>query len=140
MYQKILVPTDGSDCATNAAAEAVSVAAQFDAEVHALYAVDVRISRPNAEVETYREEMRAEGEGAIGEMEQLAGREGVEYVSDIRVGDPRDVVTEYADDADIDLIVMGTHGRRGIERMVLGSITEGVVRMSDVPVLTVPRS
>lgn len=140
MYRKILVPTDGSDCAMNAAEEAVSLAKRFDSEIHGLYAVDVRATRPNMEVDTYREEMKAEGETALSELEQLASSEGVEYETELQIGDPRDIVAQYADEQEIGLIVMGTHGRRGMKRMILGSVTEGVVRMSDRPVLTVPQS
>ncbi|MFC7115166.1 universal stress protein [Natronoarchaeum sp. GCM10025703] len=52
-------------------------------------------------------------------------------------GSPRRAIVEYADGHDCDLIVMGTHGRGGINRLLMGSVTEGVIRTSDRPVLTV---
>ena len=55
----------------------------------------------------------------------------------VRRGDPHETIIEYADDVDADVIVMGTHGRTGLDRRVLGSVTERTVRLSDVPVLTV---
>jgi nucleotide-binding universal stress UspA family protein len=140
MYQKILVPTDSSDYAMDAVKEAVSLAEQFDAKVDALYAVDVRVERPNPEVETYEAEMAAVGEEALADVEKVATVAGVEYESEIDIDDPRDTIVEYVEDHDVDLVVMGAHGRRGVKRLIVGSVTEGVVRLSDVPVLTVPRA
>lgn len=62
---------------------------------------------------------------------------GVETESVLRVGTPHQIITAYATHHDIDLIVMGTHGRTGVDRYLLGSVTEKVVRLSDVPVITV---
>ncbi|ATW87931.1 nucleotide-binding universal stress UspA family protein [Halohasta litchfieldiae] len=62
---------------------------------------------------------------------------GVDTVTAVREGEPHQVITEYAEEADIDLIMMGTHGRRGIRRRLIGSVTEKVVRISDRPVMTV---
>jgi len=55
-------------------------------------------------------------------------------------GEPYESVLDYADEHDIDIIVMGTHGRTGLDHHLLGSVTEKVVRTSDVPVLTVRAS
>jgi nucleotide-binding universal stress UspA family protein len=61
----------------------------------------------------------------------------VDTVPSTIVGKPHRVILEYADEHDIDLIVMGTHGRSGLDRYLLGSVAEKVVRMSDVPVVTI---
>lgn len=66
--------------------------------------------------------------------------EGLAVESAVRVGKPHQVIVGYADNNDIDLIVMGTHGRSGIDRYLLGSVTEKVLRTSDVPVVTVRRN
>jgi len=58
-------------------------------------------------------------------------------VSEQRHGEPHRVIVEYANEEDCDLVVMGTHGRTGLQRYLLGSVTEKVVRTCDVPVLTV---
>jgi len=62
---------------------------------------------------------------------------GVPVETAVLSGDPYKRIREYADDHDIDLIVMGTHGRTGVDRYLLGSVTENVVRTADQPVLTV---
>lgn len=71
-------------------------------------------------------------------VEQARKRE-VETTAAVRRGNPHDDILGYAEDHDIDVIVMGTHGRTGVKRALLGSVTENVVRHSEIPVLTVHR-
>ncbi|SDJ48013.1 universal stress protein [Natronorubrum texcoconense] len=85
--------------------------------------------------EELRDEIRERAIEIVEEVERQF--EGVDTEGIIHVGDPYQVILAYADHADIDLVVMGTHGRRGVDRYLLGSVTEKVVRMSDVPVVTV---
>jgi len=74
-------------------------------------------------------------------MEQLVAikptLENVTFEHQLLVGHPADVIVEFAKEHHIDLIVMGTHGRTGVARLVMGSIAEAVVRRSECPVLTV---
>jgi len=72
----------------------------------------------------------------IEEFEQLLRDEDVDVVTRIEEGDPTRKITKYADE-ETDMIVMGTRGRSGIEKYLLGSVTEKVVRTADVPVFTV---
>lgn len=88
--------------------------------------------------EELRQEHREEAEAII---EDVATRfEGLDTEPIIRVGEPHHVILGYAARNGIDMIVMGTHGRTGLDRYLLGSVTEKVVRMSDVPVVTVRRN
>jgi nucleotide-binding universal stress UspA family protein len=139
MYQTILVPTDGSPGAVAAAEHAVDVADRDGATVHALYVVDVRMSPVSADVN--EEEARALVEESDEEptrrVRDLAERAGVPAVEAVEVGTPHEVIHEYVDDHGVDLVVMGRHGHTGLERTLLGSLTERVVRTLDVPVLTV---
>ncbi len=71
-------------------------------------------------------------------VEEVAAQfEGVDTEPVVRVGNPHEIVVEYAAQNEMDIIVMGTHGRTGVDRYLLGSVAEKVVRMSDVPVVTV---
>lgn len=63
--------------------------------------------------------------------------DGIDTVAAVREGEPYQVITEYAEEEDIDLIMMGTHGRRGLQRRLIGSVTEKVIRISERPVMTV---
>jgi len=140
MYDRILVPTDGSDCADSAVEHAIDIAAQYDAELHVLSVVDSRDmshSAPAISPEQIEETLRERAEAVVDEVAERASDAGVEVVTAVEPGLPDNVVVEYAEENDCDLVVMGTHGRTGLERYLLGSVTERTVRRSSVPVLTV---
>jgi len=139
MYDRILVPTDGSD-QPSVVEQALNVAELADAEVHVLYVVDEKALdyQPS---ESGREETRSarreEGEKAIADITEQAEARDLEVVTAIEEGSPAETIVGYAEDEAVDMVVMGTHGRSGVDRYVLGSVTEQVVRRSEVPVLTV---
>ena len=136
MYDEVLLPTDGSPGVERAIEEAVGIASATGARLHAIYVVEpLYWSEVNAE--RLLEALEEEGERATAAVAERAEAAGVEVVTAVRRGYPAEQVGEYADEEGIDLIVMGTHGRRGLSRMLLGSTTERVVRAADVPVLTV---
>lgn len=137
MYQQILVPTDGSPGADAAIAHAIDHAKKYDAALHAIYAVHVEVGG-EATIGSVYEVLEQTGKSALDDVISQAEAAGVETVDATVVqGTPHRSILQYAADNDIDLIVMGTHGRTGFERYLLGSVTEKVVRLSDVPVLTV---
>ena len=80
-------------------------------------------------------EVEAQGQAIVDEVANAL--DGVETRTAVLGGTPHEVILDYADDHDVDLVVMGTHGRTGIDRYLLGSVTEKVVRLADTPVLTV---
>lgn len=85
-----------------------------------------------------REYLEAEGQAAVNEIDAWADDAGVQCITDIVIGGPPyKAILEYADQNDIDLIVMGIHGRTDIGRWLQGSVTEKVVRHADIPVLSV---
>ena len=136
MYDARLVPTDGSDGATAAAEHAIDLATAHDATVHALYAADMPYSY-DFDAERLLEILEREGESVVEDVAERCRNEDVESVTAVRRGDPSRVILDYADENGIDLVVMGTHGRRGIVRFLLGSVAERVLRLSETPVLAV---
>ncbi|QHS16422.1 universal stress protein [Halopenitus persicus] len=141
MYDQILVPTDGSPAANAAIDHAIDLAKRYDARIHALYVVDgSAYSTLEAGSEIVLEALESEGEEATDRVAEAAAEAGVETVTSVVNGTAYRTITEYVDDNAIDLIVMGTHGRQGIDRYLLGSVTERVVRTADVPVLTVHKN
>ena len=141
MYDRILVPTDGSDHALAAAKHALELATTYDAELYALYVVDtgtswLRLSRTDIQ-ETLRGLAEDAGGQALSPIEALAENTPVTVVKELREGTPHEVIVAAVTDEDVDLVVMGTHGRDGIRHRLLGSVAERVVRGSDVPVMTV---
>lgn len=137
MYDRILIPTDGSDVAASAASAAVGLARQFDADLHAIHVVE---TEPFPVVfEDVTAELAEQGRRALEAIEERATDADVEATTTV-IEDGRPVhraVLEYADEHGIDLVVMGTHGRTGLGRVVLGSATEQTLRESPVPVMTV---
>lgn len=138
MYDEILVPTDGSSAADRAVAHAIDLAEQYDARLHVLYVVDANAySTIEAGTDIVISALQDEGEGAVDSVARQASAADIDVVTEITTGTVHRTIRDYAENNGIDLIVMGTHGRRGLDRYLLGSVTERVVRTSDVPVLTV---
>jgi nucleotide-binding universal stress UspA family protein len=133
MFDTILVPTDGSECAQAAVGYAAELATRYDARVHALCVADSRTLENAPKYDQIRQEREEVAERTCNDMSVS----GVPVEQAVRTGIPHKAILRYATEQDIDLIVMGTHGRTGVERYLLGSVTEKVVRLSDVPVLTV---
>ncbi len=137
MYDRILLPTDGSEAGNRAVEQAVGLAAETGATLHVLFVVEDIPYAPEMMDDTVEAQLREIGEAAIEEIQAKADEAGVEVVEALEEGAPHDGILQYADDEGIDVIVMGTHGRSGLDRYLLGSVTERVVRTADVPVLTV---
>lgn len=147
MYQNVLIPTDGSAGVDESIAHGVAIAERFDATVHALYVVDERAPGLFSEYthasfgENVRNEitskLEAEGHEATSEVREAAAEAGLDAREAVVTGVPHEAIVDYAEENDIGLIVMGTHGRTGIGKYLLGSVTERVVRFSESPVLTV---
>jgi len=139
-YEHILVPTDGSDATREAVAHAVDLAAEHDATIHALYVVNSAsfAGLPmDSSWESVASMLNEEGASALDDVESLADEHGVPVERALVDGNPSREIVRYAEEEGCDLVVMGTHGRGGIDRLLLGSVAEKVVRSSSVPVLTV---
>jgi nucleotide-binding universal stress UspA family protein len=136
--ENVLVPTDGSDGARAAARPAGAIAMANDATVHALSVVDIRSMGVDVRSDLILDELQTVAESAVGTIEADLTEAGVQSIrTHIVEGIPYREIQSYVDDHDIDLVVMGTHGRTGLERYLLGSVTEKVLRTSPVPVMTV---
>lgn len=140
MYRRILLPTDGGEAADRALAHAVDLAAQYDADLHVLYVVDAGAVTGDIEIGTIVEEFESAGERTLEDVADRANEAGLErdrITTKLARGTPHRVILEYATSRNVDLVVMGTHGRTGLDRYLIGSVAERVVRLSPVPVLTV---
>ncbi|WP_423999392.1 universal stress protein [Haloarcula salina] len=139
MYESVLIPTDGSADMDAVAEHGVALAVQFGAEVHALHVVDDRAygSVPDDVKQRVEETLTADGEDATKAVAQRALDAGLDATREVRWGNPPAGIVAYATENDVGLVVMGTHGRTGYDRYLLGSVTEKVVRVAPMPVLTV---
>ncbi|QLH82099.1 universal stress protein [Halosimplex pelagicum] len=139
-YDEILIPTDGSEPAAAAVEHGLAIAAQTGARVHAVNIVDIgdiaaspEYTPPTAVIE----QLESEGEAATERIATQAQDRDLDAVTAVREGLPARDILEYADDADIDLIAMGTAGRTGLNRYLLGSTAERIVRHAEMPVVAV---
>ena len=137
MYDDILLPTDGGDGTATAVVHAEAFALAFDATVHVLLVADAdRGSVTTLQSGEVLDALTASGGSLVeGTADSLDRR--IERITEVAQGTPHRTIVEYADGHGVDLIVMATHGREGLERFLLGSVTEKVVRTANVPVMTV---
>lgn len=144
LFKEILVPTDGSEGVTDAINCAVAMAKTFNCRIHILHVIESpRLQDYGAffALPEIMKELQAAGDEVCKNALDFLSQSGFDNaVHEKSEGYPADEILDYARANAIDLIVMGTHGRRGINRVVLGSIAEEVVRRSEVPVMTVRMS
>ena len=137
MFDHILFPTDGSDPAESVLEYALQIGAEHEATLHILNVADTgrdSVTSIRGEIIDVLEE---EGQQIVDEAAQRAEDRGVSVVSEVLQGDPYKTIVDYSEQSDVDCIVMPTHGRRGIHRFLLGSVTERVINTAAVPVISV---
>ena len=149
MYDTILVPTDGSDTAEYAVEHAIDLAEKYDADVHALYVVDtsaIDVSLGTEQVDRIRQgkfgdmpELEQRANEATGVVAAKAEAHEIRVTEAVVAGQPHKQISSYAVDNDVDLIVMGSAGRSGVRRALLGSVAERTLRSTKIPVLVVDR-
>ncbi|NJD54615.1 MAG: universal stress protein [Candidatus Methanoperedens sp.] len=153
IYKKILIATDGSEHVKKAVTYAIELAKLSGAELHAVYVISLVSPSINLDIEAdydsksynsaditiegLKRILKREGDAAIKYIEDLAKGEGLDVVKWIVEGLPAEEILKLAEEQSIDLIVMGTLGRSGIEKFLLGSVADKVIRGSGIPVLTV---
>ena len=136
MFESVLVATDGSTSVERAVTVALDLAERFDAAVHALYVVDADEvdASPEAVRESYHDALTDRGERVLAE---IAGRTEDEATTSVREGRPASEIAAHAREVGADVVALGTRGRHGENRFLLGSVAEEAVRSCPVPVLTV---
>lgn len=147
MYERILVPVDGSETAALGLNEAIKLASNQGGKIRLVHIVNelVVVSPYETGIGLGRviDILRSGGESILGDAKSLAGRAGVEVdtlLVEAMGGQAGDHIVQQAKEWKADLIVCGTHGRRGIRRLVMGSDAEYIVRHTPVPVLLVRNS
>lgn len=140
MYDRVLVPTDGSEESRRAATHGVELASRFGGIVHALYVVDERYSGlefEDVDGDPVTRALEHDGKEATERVEKIAAERRVEATTELREGVPADAILDCIAEWDADLVAMGTHGRTGLRHFLVGSTAERVVRRAPIPVLTV---
>ncbi|MCQ1534764.1 universal stress protein [Methanosarcina sp. KYL-1] len=135
-YRKILIATDGSENARSAACSGLEIAKKTGAEVYAVYVAATGCCSPLMP-ESYDWELGKEGSEAVAEIEEMGKEAGVPVKAVLLQGHPALEILNFAEKNDVDMIVMGTQGKAGVDRFLLGGVTEKVVRHAKTEVLVV---
>ena len=140
MYTNVLLPTDGSDGFDAVASHAGSIAHEYGATVHVISVADTRnrFESPSSGLapDAWKGSEHERAEEAVQDAAAaIPGDVPVETV--VEEGVPHTAILDHAEAAGVDLVVMGTHGRQGVDHYLIGSVAERVVRNARVPVLTV---
>lgn len=138
--RKILVPIDGSNYSNRAAEYAIGIAKAQNAEILLAYVVDELVVDQfanGAERSAIETELKNDGQRTLHYAESMLEKAGVKSSSMLLKGRPFEQIVNTTKSFDIDLVVMGTYGRRGAERILIGSVAERVIEYSPCPVLVV---
>jgi nucleotide-binding universal stress UspA family protein len=139
---KILVPVDFSENSNKIVQYGAFVANQFGAEIHLLFVAQIfqdysEFFVPHMPVIQFEEDLIASAQQRmISFVEENLGKDA-DATTKVLAGDAAETIIQYAEEQGIDMIVMGTHGYKGLEKVLFGSVAEKVVKMSSCPVLTV---
>ena len=138
MYDDILLPVAPSGEANDAIPHAAGLAQRYDATVHVVSAADTAVDTlAGQRTGAFSDRLADAAEKRVAAVTDELEAAGVEAVDSVVRGDPLEVIEDAIDDG-ADIVVMPSHARRGIRRLLLGSVTEKVVRVASVPVVTVP--
>ena len=136
MYRSLLLATDGTDGARQATDHAITLAEQLGASLHI-----VSVSEDGPHSTEKQDEMRSDPENeapsALEDAERAALERDLEVTTTVRHGVPQEEIVDVAETNAIDMVVLGTAGRTGLDHLVVGSVAEEVVRNAPVPVVTV---
>jgi nucleotide-binding universal stress UspA family protein len=142
MFDRMLIPLDGSPCSTEALGQGLELAGRLGASVLFIHALEPPPYIPYAAPEgvpyylEYLKDARESGKEILRQAQQRANAAGIACEARlVENKHPVDAIVEAA--RECDLVVIGTHGRRGLERFFLGSVTEGVLRRAEKPHLVV---
>lgn len=143
MYRRILVATDGSEASYLAAKHAIELAKTLGSKIIALYVVDRSAisSLPSESLKnTIRSLLEEEGRKALEKIERMCVEAGVSAETLMSEGSPAEEIVRISEDREVNLIVLGSSIKRGLDKLLLGSVAEKVARASSIPVLIVKRT
>ncbi len=141
VFRKILFPIDFSECSTSVFPQALDISRQFDAKLYLLfvardisYLTTIDVSR--GLLKNMVAEIARTGENQIQAFCEKNMSDFSNYETKVVIGNPEEQILKSAHQQGIDLIIMATHGRKGLDRTLMGSVADYVIKNADVPVLT----
>jgi nucleotide-binding universal stress UspA family protein len=146
-FKKIMIATDGSDCSRLAADKGIELARLSGGMVYAVFVVSTASLSMDGDYfssmgvnpywELIYDSLKNQGQKALDYVKDLGKMKGINVESVLLEGHPADELIQYAEENKMDIIVMGTLGRTGLDRLLLGSVAGNLVRHSKVPVMVV---
>ena len=141
MKERILFPVDLSDVSPKIVSEVIVMAEKFDAEIHPLLVsgriADIEGFQSHPSLRKLEDEIYATAERRLRQFQEEYLKAYLKVKRTVLHGNPAEEILKYIKSEEIDLVIMGTHGRKGLDRVLFGSVAEHVVKNSPVPVLTV---
>jgi len=142
MYKRILFPIDLTESSEKLVPHVTTIVERFNAQLHVLYVVRIfqyftNIYVPNPSIDLFETELV---EGAHKKMAEFMRTHFNQYNdahSEVILGDPSDAIINYNREHDVDMVIMGTHGRKGLDRVIFGSVAERVIKWARIPVLVI---
>lgn len=146
-YKRLLVATDGSETSDKAVNSGIQLAKDLNATLCIIHVVDVYPANLpfGIDLERYQDSVRREGKQILEKAKELSDESAITTeIELIEIRNSTDKISEKiiktAQDRQIDIIIIGTHGRRGFRRLLLGSVTEEIMRISTIPILLIRAS
>lgn len=138
MFEKILIATDGSEKNQSAVRKGLELARESGSSIYAIYVIDVA-PYTHSQTDLFPDEvytaLKHEGEKIVGQVKEIA--QGMKIETHVLSGRPAHVIIEFAEKNNVDLIVVGYQGMSGLDRLLLGSVSERIIRLAECMVLVV---
>jgi len=147
-YKKIMIATDGSDCSNLAIDKGIELARLSGGTVYAVYVMSTAYLfdmdggayssvSTNPYWESIREALKNQGQQAVDCIKSLGKAKGINVKSILLEGNPSNELIRYADEEKMDIVIMGTLGKTGVDRILIGSVAGNLTRHSKIPVMVV---
>ncbi|HTX61073.1 MAG TPA: universal stress protein [Methanobacterium sp.] len=130
MFKRIMVPTDGSKCSLKAEDVAISIAEKFNSQMVAVHIIDEKLINPF-------ELLEEEGNNILDRAEEKAREQGLEMEKVLIVGNPAHDMAKITEKTRADLLVIGTHGKTGLTKILMGSVAENALKTVKIPILLI---
>jgi nucleotide-binding universal stress UspA family protein len=142
IFRQILFPVDLSENPDKLVPAVVTMVEKFDAELHLLFVVRIMryfsdIYVPHPSINLFETEMVEGGQKKMEEFKQSHFNALRKVQGLVTLGEPADTIINYINEKQIEMVIMGTHGRKGLDRVLFGSVAERVIKTSPVPVLVI---
>ena len=130
MFKRIMVPTDGSKCSLKAEDVAISIAEKFNSQMVAVHIIDEKLINPF-------ELLEEEGNNILDRAEEKAREQGLKMEKVLIVGNPAHDMAKITEKTRADLLVIGTHGKTGLTKILMGSVAENALKTVKIPILLI---